>query len=77
MKFYYFLHDKNEDDEIDYDYQTLKHLKLKRKEKKEILCHICNKYYNIKYITRHKQSFKHIENANQNNYEEQLENYCT
>ena len=45
----------------------------------KIVCNICNKIYSPKYMTQHKKTLLHIENAYQyyveNQIEEKFENY--
>ena len=39
----------------------------------KIKCDICNSFYSKKYMSRHLQSFKHIENKYEYNIEEDIE----
>ena len=45
----------------------------------KIVCNICNKVYSPKYMTKHKQTLLHLENAYeyyvQERIEERFENY--
>ena len=39
----------------------------------KIKCDMCNTFYSKKYMSRHLQSFKHIENKYEYNIEEDIE----
>ena len=47
----------------------------------KIVCNICNKKYSQKYMTQHKKTLLHVENAYEyyveENIEEQFEKYFT